>query len=75
MNQRAFDLADTLDRKTAQLEAALVIGGSDSFDDFSQEIKGNFLWLCSDLASEIRSDFDNFRNAVNRSATPEGGAK
>ena len=75
MNQQAFELSDALDRKTAQLEAALLVAGNDSFDDFSQEIKGNFLWLCSDLASQVRTDFDNFRNAVNRSAKSEGGAQ
>lgn len=75
MNNKAPELADTLERKTAQLEASLLIAGSDSFDDFSQEIKGNFLWLCSDLSTEIRDEFDKFRTAIKKSSQSEGGDK
>lgn len=73
MNQQAKNLADTLDRKTAQLEAALSVASTHAFTSLDQATKGDFLWLCSDLASEIRSDFDSFRNTVNESAKTEGG--
>lgn len=75
MDSKALELADTLERKTAQLESALLVAGNDSFDDFSQEIKGNFLWLCSDLSTEIRDDFDKFRTAMKKSSSTEGGDK
>lgn len=75
MSNQVIDLADLMERKTSQLEAALLIAGNDSFDDFNQEIKGNFLWLCSDLATEVRDNFDKFRTAASESAQTEGGDK
>ncbi|WP_093390251.1 hypothetical protein [Rugamonas rubra] len=47
-----------LSRKAGHLSAmlTLIIGdGLDSFDTFNDEIRGQYLWDCSDLTGEISS--------------------
>ena len=47
---------DELSRKAAQLYAMLVTtygAGFESFNDYNETIKDNYLWACADLARDI----------------------
>jgi len=51
------DVVDILTRKTAQLSSMLVTitgTGFESFITYNDEIKGEYLWACADLACQIK---------------------
>lgn len=55
-NAKNIDYMDEIDRlttHTAQLSAMLNGMGFDSFNSFNEEIKQNYLWACSNQATEI----------------------
>ena len=52
------DVHDQLDARLSQLRAMLTMtcgGGFETFNNWSDEIKQNYLWACSMLADECES--------------------
>lgn len=53
-----LELLDALTKKAAQLEAALASisdEGFRSFDGLNEALKQNYIWLCADLAKDVRT--------------------
>lgn len=59
-----MDLVDRLNAKTVQLEALLFVSLNADFETCANRIKSDYLWVCSDLAVSIRSDFDLLANGL-----------
>lgn len=53
-------LEDGLSKMTGQLEALLVVASSEGVSSLSSDLRDNYLWICSDLATKIRDDFDKY---------------
>lgn len=59
LNLKEIDLIDQIDsltNHTAQLEAMLCIiygAGFDSFNNFNDDIKQNYLWVCAEHARQV----------------------
>ncbi len=52
-----LDLTDKLDAKLAHLSSMLYMtygGGFESFNQWSDEIRDNYMWACSELSNECR---------------------
>ena len=64
MDSKAVDLADSLNKKTAQLDSLLSVASSSDFHDFSDAIKSDYLWACSELSESIRNEFDTYDQLI-----------
>ena len=58
INQR--DLADKLLKNAGKIEALALVAGNDDFNEWSEEVRSNFMWTLSDLTTQQRKDIDTY---------------
>lgn len=63
-NTSSANARDELSGKLAQLRAMLTVvsgSGFESFNEFNDELRGNYLWACATLATECEQLADSIR--------------
>lgn len=59
MDTQAPRKSENISKKLAQLDAMMTIAASEQFNDFTDITKADALWLCKDLTTEIKQEFDS----------------
>jgi len=57
---------DRLTRKASQLSALLSVTVCEDFSTYNEEIKSNYLWACSELATEVSETAKKIEAVINR---------
>lgn len=64
MEQQTQKNRDSISKKLAQLDALMTIAASEQFNEFSEITRTDALWLCKDLTSEVKHQFNSIGDDI-----------